>query len=88
MNLIANDAHDAGRLLGFALASRSPATSKDYAELLRRYEDEPSLRAITDGVCDGLGLRDLLIGAFRVGGGRLPIARILKRSRPLDHEDL
>lgn len=62
MNLIANDAHDAGRLLGFTLASRSPATSKDYAELLRRYEDEPSLRAITDGVCDGLGLRVVYVG--------------------------
>ena len=62
MNSIANDAHDAGRLLGFALASRSPATSKDYADLLRRYEEEPSLRAITDGVCDGLGLRVVYVG--------------------------
>src|SRR5947208_15234594 len=62
MTSIANDAHDAGRLIGFALASRSPATSKDYAELLRRYDDEVSLRAIVDGVCDGLGLRIVYVG--------------------------
>jgi len=62
MNPIANDAHDAGRLIGFALASRSPATSKDYAELLRRYEEDVSLRAIADGVCDGLSLRILYVG--------------------------
>ena len=62
MNPIANDAHDAGRLIGFSLASRSPATSKDYAELLRRYDDEVSLRAIVDGVCDGLGLRIVYVG--------------------------
>lgn len=62
MNPTANDAHDAGRLLGFALASRSPATSKDYTELLRRYEDESSLRTIIDGVCDGLGLRVVYVG--------------------------
>ncbi len=62
MNPIANDAHDAGRLLGFALASRSPATSKDYADLLRRYDEESSLRAITDGLCDGLGLRVVYVG--------------------------
>jgi hypothetical protein len=62
MNNIANDAHDAGRLLGFALATRSAATSKDYAELLRRYDDEPSLRTIVDGVCDGLGLRVVYVG--------------------------
>lgn len=62
MNSIANDAHDAGRLIGFALASRSSATSKDYAELLRRYEEDVSLRAITDGVCDGLGLRIVYVG--------------------------
>src|SRR5207249_4665967 len=62
MNPIANDAHDAGRLIGFALASRSPATSKDYTELLRRYDDEVSLRAIVDAVCDGLGLRIVYVG--------------------------
>ena len=62
MNSVANDSHDAGRLLGFALASRSPATSKDYADLLRRYDDEPSLRTITDGMCDGLGLRVVYVG--------------------------
>jgi hypothetical protein len=62
MNSIANDAHDAGRLIGFALASRSPATSKDYAELLGRYEEDVSLRTITDGVCDGLGLRVVYVG--------------------------
>lgn len=62
MNSIANDAHDAGRLIGFALAARSAATSKDYAELLRRYEEDVSLRTITDGVCDGLGLRVVYVG--------------------------
>jgi hypothetical protein len=62
MNAIANDAHDAGRLLAFALAHRSPATSKEYAELLRRYDEEVTLRTITDGVCDGLGLRVIHVG--------------------------
>lgn len=62
MNPAANDAHDAGRLIGFALASRSPATSKDCSELLRRYEEEVTLRTITDGVCDGLGLRIVYVG--------------------------
>src|SRR6266699_1139874 len=62
MNNIANDAHDAGRLLGFAFASRSATTSKDYAELLRRYDDGPSLRTIVDGVCDGLRLRVVYVG--------------------------
>src|SRR3954471_12042415 len=64
MNSTANDAHDAGRLLGFALACRSPATSKDYAELLRRYEDDIPLRTITDGICDGLGLRVIYAGKY------------------------
>ena len=62
MTNLANDAHDAGRLIGFALASRSPATSRDYAELLRRYEEDVPLRAVTDGVCDGLGLRIVYVG--------------------------
>ena len=62
MNTIASDAFDAGRLVGFALALRSPATSKDYFELLRRYEEEVPLRTITDGICDGLGLRVVYVG--------------------------
>ena len=62
MNPIANDAHDAGRLLAFALARRSPATSKEYAELLRRYDGDVPLRTITDGICDGLGLRVIHVG--------------------------
>ena len=62
MNPLANDAQDAGRLLGFALAKRSPATSKDYADLLRRYETEPTLQITVDGVCDGLGLNVVYVG--------------------------
>jgi hypothetical protein len=59
---LANSAFDAGRLLGFALRSQNPLTSKDYSELLRRYDDDTVMRTITDSVCDGLGLRVVYVG--------------------------
>jgi hypothetical protein len=59
---LANSAFDAGRLLGFALRCQNPVTSKDYSDLLRRYDDDTVLRTITDGICDGLGLRALYVG--------------------------
>ena len=59
---LANSSFDAGRLLGFALRSQNPLTSKDYAELLRRYDEDTVLRTIADNVCDGLGLRVVYVG--------------------------
>jgi hypothetical protein len=59
---LANSAFDAGRLLGFALRCQNPVTSKDYSDLLRRYDDDTVLRTITDGICDGLGLRAVYVG--------------------------
>jgi hypothetical protein len=59
---LANSAFDAGRLLGFALRCQNPVTSKDYSDLLRRYDDDTILRTVADGLCDGLGLRVLYIG--------------------------
>ena len=59
---LANSSFDAGRLLGFALRSQNPLTSKDYTELLRQYDDDTGLRTIADSVCDGLGLRVVYVG--------------------------
>lgn len=61
---LANHAYDAGRLLGFALRSQNPMTSKEYAELLRRYDEDSALRIVVDGTCDGLGLRIVYVGQF------------------------
>ena len=62
MNHVANAAHDAGRLLGFALRCQNPTTSKEYSDLLRRYEDDTMLRDIADGMCSGFGLRIIYSG--------------------------
>jgi hypothetical protein len=61
---LSNHAYDAGRLLGFALRSQNPMTSKEYAELLRRYDEDSTLRIGVDGICDGLGMRILYAGQF------------------------
>jgi hypothetical protein len=59
---VANSAFEAGRLLGFALRCQNPLTSKDYSELLRRYDEDTVLRMVIDNLCDGLGLRILYVG--------------------------
>jgi hypothetical protein len=59
---LANSAFDAGRLLAFALRSQNPLTSKDYSELLQKYDDDTALRTIADSICDGLGLRVVYVG--------------------------
>jgi hypothetical protein len=64
MNNLANTAHDAGRLLGFAVRCQNPATSKEYIELLRRYEEDPILREIVNGMCSGFGLRIIDVGKY------------------------
>ncbi len=61
---LANQAYDAGRLLAFALRSQNAMTSKEYAELLRRYEEDSTLRTVVDSTCDGLGLRIIYVGQF------------------------
>jgi len=58
MSNIASIAHDAGRLITFALRpTQTPWTVREYAELLRRYEEDSDFRAIVDGVTEGMGLR-------------------------------
>ena len=63
MSNIATIAHDAGRLITFALRpTQTPWTMREYAELLRRYEEDTHFRAIVDGVTEGLGLRIVDVG--------------------------
>lgn len=63
MNNIAAIAYDAGRLISFALRpTQVPWTVREYSELLRRYEEDPSFRIIVDGVTEGMGLRTVDIG--------------------------
>jgi hypothetical protein len=58
MNDIATIAHDAGRLIAFALRPKqTPWTVREYAELLRRYEENSTFQTIVDGVIEGMGLR-------------------------------
>jgi len=64
MNNIANAAHDAGRLLGFAVRCQNPATSKEYTDLLRRYDEDTMMREIVDGMCSGFGLRIIDVGKY------------------------
>jgi hypothetical protein len=58
MSNLAAIAHDAGRLISFALRPRQqPWTVREYDELLRRYDEDSSLRAVVDGALEGMGLR-------------------------------
>jgi hypothetical protein len=58
MSNILSIPHDAGKLIAFALRqTQTPWTVREYTELLRRYEEDPHLRAIVDGVTEGMGLR-------------------------------
>ncbi|WP_411126818.1 hypothetical protein [Streptomyces sp. x-19] len=51
------DAADAARLVSFGLQPKLlPARDAEYAELLRRYRDEPSFARLADAVASGLGL--------------------------------
>jgi hypothetical protein len=66
MSNLATIAHDAGKLVAYALRTRqTPWTSTEYAELLRRYEADSQFRAIVDGVTEGLGMR--IVDATRNG---------------------
>ena len=66
MSNLATIAHDAGKLVAFALRPRqTPWTSAEYAELLRRYEADSQFRSIVDGVTEGLGMR--IVDATRNG---------------------
>lgn len=51
------DAADAARLVAFGLQPKLlPARDVEYAELLRRYRDEPVFARVADAVASGLGL--------------------------------
>ena len=62
----ADDARDAGLLVRVSLSARSGPLSEDHATLVGRYLAEPSLRAATEAMVDGLGLR--LVHASAQGG--------------------
>ncbi|MBW1602122.1 hypothetical protein JJV70_08340 [Streptomyces sp. JJ66] len=58
------DAADAARLVSFGLQPKLlPARDADYAELLRRYRDEPAFARLADAVATGLGLVVLEVSA-------------------------
>ncbi len=51
------DAADAARLVAFGLQPKlAPARDAEYAELLRRYREEPAFGRLADAVATGLGL--------------------------------
>jgi hypothetical protein len=63
MTNIATISHDAGKLITFALRpTQTPWTIREYAELLRRYEEDTNFRAVVDGVTEGMGLRIVDVG--------------------------
>lgn len=65
-------AHDAGRLLAFAVQPRlSPTSVPDYAALLDRYQREPLFRDLTRAVFRGAGLE---IGAESLTFGLIVVA--------------
>lgn len=58
------DAADAARLVAFGLQPKlSPARDAEYADILRRYRDEPAFARVTDAVATGLGLIVLEVSA-------------------------
>ena len=66
MSNLATIAHDAGKLIAYSLRPRqTPWASIEYSELLRRYETDSQLRAIVDGVVEGMGMR--VVDATRNG---------------------
>ncbi|MFF1631026.1 hypothetical protein ACFVXV_37635, partial [Streptomyces sp. NPDC058272] len=51
------DAADAARLVAFGLQPKlQPARDQEYAELLRRYREDPPFARLADAVAAGLGL--------------------------------
>ena len=51
------DAADAARLVAFGLQPKlQPARDQQYAELLRRYREDPPFARLADAVAAGLGL--------------------------------
>lgn len=51
------DAADAARLVAFGLMPKlQPARDQEYAELLRRYREDPAFARLADAVATGLGL--------------------------------
>lgn len=51
------DAADAARLVAFGLQPKlQPARDQEYAELLRRYREDPAFARLADAVAAGLGL--------------------------------
>lgn len=55
-----DDARDAGLLLRYALDHRtSPIRHDVYGDLLTRYQTDPDLRTVFDGMSEGLGIRVL-----------------------------
>ncbi|MGW1926890.1 hypothetical protein ACWCQ0_49630, partial [Streptomyces massasporeus] len=51
------DASDAARLVSFGLQPKLlPARDAEYAELLRRYREDPAFARLADAVATGLGL--------------------------------
>ncbi|KQX60853.1 hypothetical protein [Streptomyces sp. Root1310] len=51
------DAADAARLVAFGLTPKlQPARDQEYAELLRRYREDPAFARLADAVATGLGL--------------------------------
>lgn len=51
------DAADAARLVAFGLQPKlQPARDQEYADLLRRYREDPSFARLADAVATGLGL--------------------------------
>lgn len=58
------DAADAARLVAFGLQPKLlPARDAEYAEILRRYREEPVFARMTDAVATGLGLIVLEVSA-------------------------
>ncbi|MER6281892.1 hypothetical protein ABT202_37275 [Streptomyces sp900105245] len=58
------DAADAARLVAFGLQPKlQPARDQEYAELLRRYRDDPPFARLADAVAAGLGLVVLEVSA-------------------------
>src|SRR5690606_11153304 len=56
------DAADAARLVAFGLQPKlQPARDQEYADLLRRYREDPSFARIADAVAPGLRLTVLAV---------------------------
>lgn len=60
------DAADAARLVSFGLQPKlQPARDQEYADLLRRYREDPPFARLADAVATGLGLIVLEVSPAR-----------------------